>query len=448
MKADVRTHPLRLILAGIQPVLFGWAAIVVLGIFAYTLMADSPSLGSTTWQDVAGVTTGWWLTAFGGTLHFDGVSISLPPLLITLLTFLGLYFLVRRMPVADWRDTAIFVVSAGATTALLGQLAPAGSNWWLSGVGVALLAFLAILMSKNRTDWFGSSFFTSTVGRALYDGLMLSRRAVAAGLIFGLLGFIAAVIAGWSEILAINSYYIVEWHSNVLMWLFQLCYVPTFVLWALAYMIGAGFAVGAGTSFSALGVTSAPLPAIPLLGALPQPGAGTPWIIAVVVVLSFLLGVRQSRAFPGIKEAAVTGAIHVAFVAVICSLLAALAQGSIGPERLAITGPEAPVMAGLGALVLALPLYAGMLANHRTARAAYKSWWKKLRDKTGGGEVTTEQEEPAAVTSHSVSSDKVKIQQTDEAPQASNGAPGNHAAPTSTTAITAHTAPEAGRKNS
>ncbi len=65
MTVDTRTHPLRLAAAAVQPILLGWASVVILGIFSYTLMADSPALGSTTWQDVAAVSTGWWMTAFG-----------------------------------------------------------------------------------------------------------------------------------------------------------------------------------------------------------------------------------------------------------------------------------------------------------------------------------------------------------------------------------------------
>lgn len=449
MKADVRTHPLRLVFAGIQPILYGWAVLVVLGIFSYTIMADSPSLGTTTWQDVAGVVTGWWLTAFGGSLHFDGVAISLPPLLITLVTFLGLYFFVRKLPVTDWKDTSVFVVAAGATTALLGQLAPAGSNWWLAVVGMVVLAFLAVLSSKNRTDWFGAGFFNTPAGRAIYDGLILARRVIVAALVLGTIGFVTAVVLGWSDILSINSYYILQWHSNVFMWLFQICYVPTLIVWSLAYMVGAGFAVGTGTSFSALGAESAPLPAVPILGALPQPGSGTPWIIAIVVLVVFLLGMRQSAAFPDMKEALITGAIHVGFVAIIASILGALAQGSIGPERLAITGPEAPPMAGLGALVLGLPMYLGMIANHRTARAKYVAWWKNVREKSAAAKNKTAATTPRAGDdaggdqSRSEHRPEEAVEVVDDG---GAGSPANPHSPTSTTAITAHTAPEAGRK--
>lgn len=374
MTVETRTHPLRLILAAVQPVLFGWAIVVVLGVFAYTLMADSPALGETTWQDVSSVATGWWLTAFGGTLHFDGVVISLPPLLITLLTFAGSYALIRRLAVKDWIDVLIVALSAGAATALLGLLAPMGASWWPAGIGGALVALLAVVSSKNRSDWFGRGFFTSTAGRAIYDGFMLARRALVAASILGTAAFIAACILGWSDILKINGYYIVEWHSNLMMWLFQLAYLPTFILWALAYIIGAGFAVGAGTHFSAFGVTSAPLPAVPILGALPQPGTGTPWIIALVVVPLLILGVRQARAFPTLSEVLVTGGIAIAVVALLGSLLAAAAQGAIGPDRLTVTGMEAPRTAAMSAIVIGLPLVLGMILGHRRSVATYRDW--------------------------------------------------------------------------
>jgi len=364
--------------------LFGWAVTVVLGIFAYTVMADSPALGATRWQDVASVTTGWWLTAFGGTLHFDGISISLPPLLITLLTYLAAVALLRKLPVRDWRDVLILASASGGTAAGLGLFAPVGSSWWPAGLGGAAISLLAVLTSKNRSDWFGTGFFTSAAGRALYDGFILARRAILAALALGTAALGAAVIAGWPEILSITDFYIVGWESMAMMWLFQAAYLPVYIIWALAYIIGAGFSVGAGTVFSALGVTSAPLPAIPILGALPQPGGGSPWLLVLVIAVLVGLGARHARAFPDLAEVLVTGAIHVGAVAVMGSALAVLSEGAAGPDRLSVMGAEAPRMALMSALVIGLPLLLGIIAGHRTSVAAYRRWFASAREAAAG----------------------------------------------------------------
>lgn len=438
--STTRTHPLRLILAAAQPIVFGWAIAVVLGIFAYTLMADSPALGTTSWQDVASVTTGWWLTAFGGTLHFDGVGISLPPLLITLLTYAATLGLVRRLPVKDWIDVCVLTGSAAAVTALLGLAAPAGSVSWPASIGTAAVVLLAVATSKNRTDWFGRGFFTSVAGRAIYDGMILARRALTIGLIIGILVFVTATVLGWSEIVKINGYYIVAWHSNLMMWLFQLAYLPVFVLWAFAFVLGAGFAVGSGTVFSALGVASAPLPAIPLLGALPQPGPGYPWLLAVVALVLLLAGIRQARAFPDLKEVLVTGGIHLAVLGAAGALLAFLSQGSIGPDRMAATGTDMLRMMAMTIVILGIPFLAGMILGHRTSIAAYRDWAKRgvsavknLRNSDIPQEDTT--------AAHTLSEADSHLQVVEPEPELPDD-------PHATTAVTAQTAPESGKDGS
>ncbi|WP_182354143.1 DUF6350 family protein [Flaviflexus huanghaiensis] len=384
MIVDRRTHPLRLVAAAVQPILAGWAIVVILGIFSYTLMADSPALGATTWQDVAAVTTGWWLTAFGGSLHFDGVAITLPPLMITLLTFFAALAFIRRRAVKDWIDVSIIAISSGVAVAALGLLAPAGSNSWTAGLGAAVLSLVAILASKNRTDWFATGIFTSAPGRAIYDGFVLARRAVLTGIGLGALGLVTSLVVGWSEILRINDYYIVEWHSGVLMWLFQIAYLPTVVLWSLAYLIGAGFAVGTGTIFSAFGVTAAPLPAIPILGALPQPGSGAAWVVVIVVAILILRGMSEARAFPDMIEVFITGLIQVAATAAMGALLALISHGSIGPQRMSVTGPEAPTMALHSAVFLGVPLVLGMIIGHRSTVAAFRASITRAGDTVRG----------------------------------------------------------------
>ena len=48
--------------------------------------------------------------------------------------------------------------------------------------------------------------------------------------------------------------------------------VPTAVVWAASYAVGPGFAVGVGTAVAPSGVALGPVPALPLLGALPDTG--------------------------------------------------------------------------------------------------------------------------------------------------------------------------------
>lgn len=69
--------------------------------------------------------------------------------------------------------------------------------------------------------------------------------------------------------------------------LLHLALLPNLILWTLAYSTGAGFAMGAGTVISPVAVDVGPMPAAPILGALP--GAPGPWMM-LVVALPILAG--------------------------------------------------------------------------------------------------------------------------------------------------------------
>ncbi len=82
----------------------------------------------------------------------------------------------------------------------------------------------------------------------------------------------------------------------------QLGLVPNLVLWAVSWLTGTGFAVGAGTMFAPDHVLGGPMPALPLLGALPtQAGGLLVWAPVVVVLVGALAGLRLHR---GLEEEA------------------------------------------------------------------------------------------------------------------------------------------------
>ena len=66
--------------------------------------------------------------------------------------------------------------------------------------------------------------------------------------------------------------------------------LPNGALWAVAYAAGPGFTVGAGTGISPFGATLGPVPAFPLLAALPGDGTPAPAVRAVLL-LPVLAGV-------------------------------------------------------------------------------------------------------------------------------------------------------------
>src|SRR5690606_4980520 len=118
--------------------------------------------------------------------------------------------------------------------------------------------------------------------------------------------------------------------------------------WSASWLAGPGFALGTGTSVSPAGTELGVVPGIPVLGLVPE--NSSIWMLVAVLVpiacgalagwmiRSRLVWERTGAGFG--PRAAITGGI-AAVSAGAAALAAVLASGSIGPGRLADTGPSA-----------------------------------------------------------------------------------------------------------
>ncbi|WP_108248794.1 cell division protein PerM [Planctomonas deserti] len=137
--------------------------------------------------------------------------------------------------------------------------------------------------------------------------------------------------------------------GGIALTLAQLALIPNVVLWGASWLVGPGFAIGTGSSVSPLGTSLGPIPALPLLGPLPQ-GELTFGLLGVLVpvLAGFLSAValqpRVRRAFggtdPGRRWLAAVGAGMGLAGAVVLAVLTWWSAGSAGPGRLADVGPS------------------------------------------------------------------------------------------------------------
>ena len=132
--------------------------------------------------------------------------------------------------------------------------------------------------------------------------------------------------------------------GSVLLLVLSAVYLPNIVIWAAAYALGPGFAVGAGTSVTPLGVEVGPLPALALLGALPRPGE-QPLLVLLVFLVPATAGVVVGRALarrlPTLGWTAVPWAFAASGVAgLTLGVLAAMSGGPLGGGRLTVIGPS------------------------------------------------------------------------------------------------------------
>ena len=167
-----------------------------------------------------------------------------------------------------------------------------------------------------------------------------------------------------------------------LLLLAQFAYLPNAVLWAVAYMLGPGFAVGAGTVAAPTGSVLGPMPAFPLLAALPAGahGSGPGWLGAVMLAFPYLAGAMGGLLV--VRFAPTTVLESAPMRGFCCGLLtglalgigAAFAGGPLGDGRMAAVGPSPWQVAAVASLEvgIAAAITAGLL-----------NWWY-VRKRWGG----------------------------------------------------------------
>lgn len=136
--------------------------------------------------------------------------------------------------------------------------------------------------------------------------------------------------------------------GSALLLLAQLAYLPNAVVWAIAYMLGPGFAVGTGTVAAPTGSVLGPIPAFPLLAVLPAGahGSGPSWLDATMLALPYLAGVVGGLI---VVRLAPTAALETAPIrgfgcgvasGLVLGVAAAFSGGPLGDGRMASVGPS------------------------------------------------------------------------------------------------------------
>jgi hypothetical protein len=153
---------------------------------------------------------------------------------------------------------------------------------------------------------------------------------------------------------------------------------PNAVLFGSAYLLGPGFAVGTGTVVSPTMVALGPVPAFPLLAALPDAGPTPGWAVGLLAipVIAGAAGAALAQRWYGVTayDSSALRGFGTGFAAALLTTLAvALAGGPMGTGRMADIG--APVWEVLVAAVMAMSL-GGLLAGLATA------WWQRRRSRS------------------------------------------------------------------
>ncbi|MGJ9652504.1 cell division protein PerM [Actinotignum sp. GS-2025c] len=337
-----------LALAVIQPVVLTWITVVLICLLGYTLTAASPLLGDVTWQGAARLGGSLWLLALGTPLVSAGGHIGLMPLLLTaLIAWLTVRFL-RAIVVEDWWDVAIATLSGAGSAGVICLLSLPQSSLLHALVGGAVLSFAASQCAwLERPAWPGVAI--------LERGWRLIAPLAATLAALSLLLVLAAVVLGFGRAQALHAAYLTDLTGTILFTLTQLLFAPALLVWALAYVTGAGFTVGSGAVFSALGGSFAPIPGLPVFGLLPDPALRPAWLLIIPILTGLAWGVIRSLR-PRDWVSAAVGALELL---VLVALAGQFATGGIGPGRMLEVGTRAPLLTGCVALTVLLPFALG-----------------------------------------------------------------------------------------
>jgi Family of unknown function (DUF6350) len=175
--------------------------------------------------------------------------------------------------------------------------------------------------------------------------------------------------------------------GTVLLLLAQLAYVPNAIVWAISFMLGPGFAFGAGTVVAPTGSALGPLPAFPMLAALPAGvhNALPAWLSVAVLAVPYLAGsfggLLMARAAPtsALEAAPLWGFASGAVAGCVVGSLAAFAGGPLGDGRLSAVGPSGWQVAAVATLEV------GISAAITAGVANWLSLRRAVAARTGAG---------------------------------------------------------------
>ncbi|MCM3655753.1 DUF6350 family protein [Agromyces mediolanus] len=213
-----------------------------------------------------------------------------------------------------------------------------------------------------------------------------------------------AIVSSYATITGLHQVLGAGFDGGVAIFVAELALLPNLVLWGASWLLGPGFAIGAGTQVTPAGTLLGPVPGLPVAGALPSDGSPMSGLWLVVPVLAAFVGAylvwrvaagaadattgSRSELDPGAGSEwspaphAAPGRVpwwHPLVVGVGAGLLAGLvlglgawwSGGAIGPGRLAETGPDGWAVAGVAALTVAVgAVVGGFTARARAGRRA------------------------------------------------------------------------------
>ena len=322
-----------------------WACVMslLLFVFVVTLAWVLAPLGTGQFGDVVRAASSFWLLANGGALEWQNATISLPPLLLT-----GVLLLFMRRAgswVADAVDAEdasgakqsfVFAIAAVVSIQLL-VAASIGNSTLQVSIGRSLIG--AAVVSAIGFGWGLGRVLNVELPEAWYIHRLSVQRYVVALMASASLLVIISGVLHWRAFIDVLRAVAGDVTSITQFLAACAIYLPTFAMWAVAIVLGPGFAFGTNTQVTLGVVEIGALPPIPLLALIPN--NPPPWAFGLLV-LPLIAAVWATRLLPREES----GRLHLQSVAELLLLgafagvlIGVLSSGGLGPGRLTSIGP-------------------------------------------------------------------------------------------------------------
>ena len=348
--------------------------------FSETQFDALARLAGQAWLVIHGVPLYLSTVVEGAAARPESGTLSLIPLGLTVIPFLLAWRAGRRLARASYTDQLwqallgswLVYAGFGITTGFVCRTDDVGVFlWWAALLPLVPFALGMVigarreagswsrLIGVDAVDW-----IARTSQHSRWAGSYLASAAKA--------GFVAlmAAMALSSALLAVDL--IIHWNLVVAVYealdagavggaaltLAQLGFIPNLAVFALAWVSGSGFALGAGSHVGPLGTAVGPLPSIPVLAAIPSGPLDYGFVALVVPVLAGVLAgwwfLREGenhfdewlsikvrvRWLTAAASTLVLGIIVGAATGLLAGVLASITHGSAGIGRLNDIGPD------------------------------------------------------------------------------------------------------------